>query len=82
MLLMYYVYIIKNFKDGRLYKGMTNDLKRRVKEHNNRKQKSTKNYVPWKLLYYEEFRNREEARKRELFFKSGEGRELLKKILA
>ncbi|NOX47238.1 MAG: GIY-YIG nuclease family protein [Chlorobi bacterium] len=78
---MYSVYVIRSEVDGRLYKGITNDLDRRLKEHNNSKTKSTKGFVPWNLVYFEELENRKEAREREKYFKSGSGREFLKKIL-
>ena len=78
---MYYVYVLKSEIDGRLYKGMTNDLDRRIKEHNSGKHKSTKGYKPWKLVYSEEVQNRLEAREREKYFKSGIGREYLKRLV-
>ena len=78
---MYFVYVIQSDVDGRFYKGLTKDIENRVKEHNSGKTKSTRPYKPWKLVYLEEYKTREEARKRELFLKSGEGRELLKHIL-
>ena len=78
---VFFVYIIQSQKDSRLYKGLTRNLDRRIKEHNTGKTKSTKSYKPWKIVYFEEFQNLEEARNRERFFKSGEGRELLKNIL-
>jgi len=78
---MYFVYVLKSSIDNRFYKGMTNNLKRRVYEHNLGKNKSTKPYRPWVLVYKEEYKTSEEARKRELFFKSGSGREYLKNIL-
>ena len=78
---MYNVYILKSEIDGRLYKGITNDLRRRLKEHNSGKHKSTKGYKPWKLVYSEEVKDRMEAREREKYFKSGSGREFLKHTL-
>jgi putative endonuclease len=78
---MFFIYIIKSQKDGRLYKGLTKDILNRLREHNNGKQKSTKAYRPWELIYSESFNSRADARKREKFFKSGTGREYLKKIL-
>jgi putative endonuclease len=77
----YFVYILKSEIDGRLYKGQTIDIEKRLKEHNSGKTKSTKGYVPWKLVYFEKFGTIEEAVLREKFFKTGSGRELLKKIL-
>ncbi len=57
---------------------MTNDIKRRLTEHNNGKTKSTKFYKPWDLFLYEEYESREEARKREKYLKSGYGKTWIK----
>ena len=78
---MFFVYVIKSVKDGRLYKGFTTDLERRLSDHNSGKNKSTAPYKPWEIAYYEKVTNREEARKREKYFKSGIGREFLKNNL-
>jgi putative endonuclease len=78
---MFIVYVLKSTVDGRLYKGFTRNLDRRLWEHNRGKTKSTKAYGPWQLVYKEEVESREEARKREKYLKSGIGREYLKKIL-
>lgn len=53
---MYYVYFIKGLKTGETYIGYTSDLKRRIREHGNRKPK---------LVYYEAYRNETDARERE-----------------
>ena len=74
----YFVYVLESEKDGRLYKGQTNDIEKRVKEHNFGKTKSTKGYSPWKLVYFEKYKTREEAVLREKYFKTGSGREFLK----
>ena len=78
---MYNVYVLRSLKTDRRYVGLTNDLERRIKEHNNGKGKSTKGFLPWKLVYSEKFENRIEARKREKYLKSGIGRAYLDKIL-
>lgn len=78
---MYYVYVLKSLKNGKLYKGFTSDLKRRIKEHNSRQATFTKNNGPWKLTYYEAFVSEKSARKEEKFLKSGKGKERLKYIL-
>ncbi len=57
---------------------MTNDIYRRIKEHNNGRTKSTKGYRPWKLFFFEQHPNKVEARKRELYLKSGIGRTYIK----
>ena len=62
-------------------KGVTDDLEKRLHEHNNYKNRWTSGKGTWKLVYYEKFNSRSEALKREKFFKSGEGREFLKSII-
>lgn len=74
----YYTYILRSDIDGRLYKGHTDDVEKRLKEHNTGKTKSTKGYIPWKLVYIETFKTKQEAILREKYFKTGSGRELLK----
>lgn len=75
---MYVVYVLESETHKRVYIGMTNDLERRIKEHNNGKTKSTRFYKPWKVLFTESFSTRTEARKREKYLKSGIGREFIK----
>jgi len=78
---MYFVYVLRSLKNGRLYTGSTNNLKRRLLEHNLGKSKYTRLTRPFKLIYKETYKNNLEARRRELFLKSGKGRELLKGII-
>ncbi len=78
---MYNVYVIKSEVDGRLYKGMTNNLEKRIDQHNSGKNRSTKGFLPWKLVYHEVFITSEAARAREKYLKSGVGREFLDKKL-
>ncbi|MHA7863781.1 GIY-YIG nuclease family protein [Flagellimonas marinaquae] len=75
---MYYAYVLKSGVDGRLYKGHCENLEKRLKEHNAGKTKSTKGYIPWKLVYFETFTSKEEAIEREKYFKTGKGRDYLK----
>lgn len=74
----YFVYVLESEIDGRLYKGHTFDIDKRIKEHNSGKTKSTKGYKPWKLVYFETFDTREESVLREKYFKTGSGREFIK----
>ncbi len=62
----WYVYIVR-CNDGTLYTGITNDLDRRVKEHNsaNGGAKYTRSRRPVKLVYSEFAEDRSEAAKRE-----------------
>ncbi|WP_278034089.1 GIY-YIG nuclease family protein [Flavobacterium nitratireducens] len=77
----YFVYVLESEVDGRLYKGHTSDIDKRIIEHNSGKTKSTKGYKPWRLVYFEEFDTREEAVLREKYLKTGSGREFLKEKL-
>lgn len=78
---MYYTYVIESQKNKDLYKGFCSDLKRRLKEHNNGDNTSTRNDRPWQLIHYEAFQNKADAIERERFLKTGWGRIHLKKIL-
>jgi putative endonuclease len=77
----YYVYAIKSLVRTYIYVGLTNSVERRVGEHNKGKNRSTKAYKPFKLIYSEAFETRKEARKREIYLKSGIGKEFLKSVL-
>jgi putative endonuclease len=66
---MNYVYILKSQKDHGLYIGYTKYLKRIFSEHNKGLSKSTKNRIPFTLIYYEAFSNNVDARSREVFLK-------------
>ncbi len=74
----YYVYVIKS-SEGYYFTGMTEDLDRRLVEHNN-KTKSfwTKRGTNWEIIYFEEFETRAEALKRERWMKSGHRTNLLR----
>ena len=74
---MIYVYVIKSSIKKFRYVGITNDLDRRIKEHNSGKNKSTTLYLPFDLVLKEEYADYLEARKREKFLKSGQGRKFL-----
>jgi len=78
---MYFVYAIKSILRNYIYVGMSNDLERRLKQHNNGQNKTTKAYSPFILILSEVFETREAARKKEKYFKSGIGKEYLKTLL-
>ena len=77
----YYVYALKAETRDYIYVGITNDINRRVSEHNKGYNKTTKPYRPFTLIYQEECRSRIEARKREKYFKGGSGRKKLRKLI-
>ena len=62
---MFYVYLLKSNRNKRIYIGYTTDLKKRFKLHNLGKVKSTKSYRPWELIYYEAYKAKSDATKRE-----------------
>jgi len=62
---MYYVYILQSNKNRSLYIGFTSDLNKRIKEHNNGKSFHTKKYMPWKIVYFEGYCDRNDAYNRE-----------------
>jgi putative endonuclease len=64
-----------------LYIGQTNDVNRRIKDHNKGRVESTKSYIPYKLIYVEEHSTREDAVRREKELKTTEGRRFLKKLI-
>lgn len=77
---MYKVYAIKSKQRNYIYVGMTSNLEERIQRHNSGREKTTRAYRPFELIYSEDQPTREEARKREKYFKSGVGKEFLKKL--
>lgn len=78
---MFYTYILKSEKSGRRYTGYTNDLRKRLKQHNDGKSAWTKKDMSWKVIYYEACLNKDDARSREIYLKSGIGKRYLKNRL-
>jgi putative endonuclease len=75
---MYTVYILED-KNNKLYKGLTNNLKRRLLEHKSGHTITTSRMKDIEIIYREDYDNFEEARKRELYFKTAAGRRFIKK---
>ncbi|OGX40006.1 MAG: excinuclease ABC subunit C [Omnitrophica WOR_2 bacterium RIFCSPLOWO2_01_FULL_41_12] len=74
------VYILTSKKHPiRYYIGLTQDLKHRIKEHNNGDSLYTKRYMPWELQTYITFRNKARAEEFEKYLKSGSGFAFLKR---
>jgi len=76
-----YVYVLESKVDGELYIGYTNDLHRRLKEHNQRQNFSTKKQGGWKCIYGEVCLNTRDAQRREKYLKTTQGYRLLKRRL-
>lgn len=79
--MFYYVYILQSQKDQSLYIGYTSDLKKRFREHNEGKSLATKPFRPYRLIFYEAFLNRIDAKNREIYLKGGYGRKTIKVML-
>lgn len=77
----YCVYVLFSLKDKKLYIGYTTNLENRLIEHNSGRVTSTKKRRPFQLIYHEMFTNKDDAKAREVFLKSGFGRDQLKKAL-
>jgi putative endonuclease len=80
---MFTVYVIYNRLAGKSYTGQTEDLDRRLEEHNTHVHKGfTSRYRgEWVLIYSESVATRSEALKREKQLKSGNGREYIKTLI-
>jgi len=59
---------------------MSESPEKRLEAHNGGKVRSTKGFRPWKIVYTEKFRTREEALEREKFLKTGQGRDFVKSL--
>jgi putative endonuclease len=71
------VYVLHSLVDGKTYVGSIDNFERRLKQHNLGYVKSTKYRAPFKVLFTEQFLTLSEARIRELWWKSGVGRQKL-----
>jgi putative endonuclease len=78
----YFVYILKSKNHNKTYVGYTNNLERRLKEHNSGKSIFTSKFVPWEIIYKEEFDQEIEARKKEKYYKSSAGRRKIKLLIS
>jgi len=77
---MYVVYVLRDNR-SQLYKGMTNNLARRIAEHRRGKTKTTSRMNNLNIVYLEEYEGFDEARKREVYLKTAAGRRFLKNKL-
>jgi len=77
---LFFVYALKSEIRNYIYVGLTNDLGKRVKRHNDGRERTTKPYRPFRIIYSESFETRIEARKKEIFLKSGKGKEFLRNL--
>ena len=78
---MHYAYILLSSKFHIFYFGSANDLKSRLKLHNEGEVRSTKPYIPWVLVWYGAFNTEKEARNFEKYLKTGSGKSFAYKRL-
>ncbi len=78
---MYFLYILQSEKNSRYYIGSTNDLERRLAEHNSGKTKSLKYLRPLKIVFQKEYTNEIDARRMELKLKNFKNRHIIEKIV-
>lgn len=78
---MYYVYVLKSEKDGKLYTGFAGDLRKRLTDHGKGLVTSTRFRRPLKLIYYEAFTHQGDATRREKYLKTGMGKRDLRNRL-
>jgi putative endonuclease len=75
---MFYAYVLKSVSHDYFYKGHCRDLELRLQQHNSGMTESIRPYIPFQLVYFEEFETEREAILREKYFKSAAGRRFLK----
>mgnify|MGYP001569077403 CR=1 FL=1 len=78
---IFWVYVLVSLKDSKRYIGYTEDINKRLKQHNNGEVISTKNRTPFKLIYLEGCLNQEDALRREGYLKKTGGNIFLAKRL-
>ena len=78
--LKYRIYILYSIAFKKTYVGFSEDPLERLQTHNSGAVSSTRKYKPWKIVFEEEVDGYKEARKRELYYKSGAGRRKIKSI--
>ena len=78
----YYVYILQSMKDSRYYIGSSADVDARLRYHNAGRQRSTKNRVPFILVYKEICNNKKAALRRESQIKSYKGGEAFRRLIS
>jgi len=83
---MFFAYVLKSvehnyYYKGYYYKGHCGDLERRLLQHNAGMTRSIRPYIPFQIIYFEQFESEHEAISREKYFKTAAGRRFLKKVI-
>ena len=79
--MFYYVYVLRTLKDAKFYIGYTTDLRKRLEEHQEGLVTSTKPRAPFELIFFEAYRNKYDAVRREKYFKTSKGKNTLRQML-
>lgn len=79
---MFYTYVLRSKKDGKLYTGYTSDLKNRIEKHNRGQIESTKMRKPFELIYFEACLDEKDAIRREKYLKTSWGKRYIKSRLS
>jgi len=79
--MFFYTYILQSLKDNSFYIGYTSNLRKRLGKHNSGTNLATKTHIPYRLIFYEAFLNRIDAKNREEYLKGGYGRRTIKTLL-
>lgn len=77
----FYVYVLKSHSDCRFYTGCTNNLRKRLSQHQKGRVTSTKERIPVELIYYEMCQDQQDAYTREKYLKTGMGKRYIKNRL-
>ena len=78
----FFIYILQSEKDGSYYIGYSEDLEKRIKDHNCERARYTRHKIPWKLVYQEKFDTKTEAIKRERFLKKQQNRDFYQRLIS
>ena len=78
---MYYVYLLRGARDGKIYTGFTHDLRKRISEHFRGSVHTTLRMGDLKLIYYEAFISEADAREREGYLKTTKGKRTVRLML-
>ena len=81
MVEFYFVYVLQSVKDSKFYTGFTQDLDKRLSEHNSGKVNSTKYRIPLELVYFEASKDIQDATHREKYLKTTYGKRYIKNRL-
>ncbi len=77
----YKLYILQSLTKDRYYIGHTNNIERRLSEHNSGQTKSTKPYIPWKLVFSKLFLSKSDAYKAEMLIKKKKSKKFILELI-